>query len=90
MMEKLEVPGWASRVVSRIERRCNGITYSVVLEPRSPGLTPDGVIGQQLSFTVWEKEVLFGTTETRHAGCHAFQEVSKEQDAIAERYAEVV
>lgn len=84
-MQKYDVPKWAACVVSRVERRSKGITYSVLLEP-APGKVHARVTG----FLVWEKEVLFGTSESRHAGCYAFQEAAKEQDLIACQYAEEV
>ena len=76
-----KIPPWASQVVSRIERRLKGITYSVILEE---------AIDNGRSCVVWEKEVLFGTSESRHAGCYAFQEASKEQDLLATKYSSLL
>ena len=80
MQKQIEIPSWATDVVSRIERRSNGITYSVLLE----GIGPDCDV--RISITAWKKEVRFGTSDSRHAGCHAFQEASKEQDLLAGEY----
>ena len=76
----IEIPSWATDVVSRIERRRNGITYSVLLEGKGPDCDV------RISITVWKKEVRFGTSESRHAGCYAFQEASKEQDRLVAQY----
>lgn len=78
--EQLQIPSWVSQVVSRIERRLNGITYSILLEDTD----------RNQSCLVWEKEVLFGTSESRHAGCYAFQDASKEQELLAIRYSTVL
>lgn len=84
-MQKYDVPQWAACVVSRIERRLKSIRYSVLLEGDS------GKVHSRVSgLLVWEKEVRFGTVESRHAGCYAFQEASKEQDLVARQYAEEV
>ena len=80
MQKQIEIPSWATDVVSRIERRRNGITYSVLLE----GIGPDCDV--RISITAWKKEVRFSTSESRHAGCYAFQEASKEQDRLAAKY----
>ena len=79
MQKQIEIPSWATDVVSGIERRRSGITYLVLLEGAGP-------CDVRISITVWKKEVRFGTSESRHAGCYAFQEASKEQDRLAAQY----
>lgn len=75
-----QIPPWATQVVSRVERRLNGIIYSILLEDTD----------SYQSCLVWKKEVLFGTSESRHAGCYAFQDASKEQELLAIRYSTVL
>lgn len=89
-MQKYDVPEWATQVVSRIERRSDGIRYSVLLEGDTFLAEPTGPIGPAPGLLVWEKEVLFGVAESRHAGCYAFQSASREQDLIASQYADEV
>lgn len=75
-----QLPSWAMQVVSRVERRTNGVTYSILLESAD----------KNLSCSVWKKEVLFGTSESRHAGCYAFQDAAKEQELQAIRYSAIL
>ena len=129
-MQKYDVPEWATQVVSRIERRSDGIRYSVLLEGDMLAASIVGAevrcsacknlgyecpmcfqhgkqrevqaafehgcqggnltVGPAPGLLVWEKEVLFGVAESRHAGCYAFQSASREQDLIASQYADEV
>ena len=88
-MQKFDVPEWATQVVSRIERRSDSIRYSVFLEGDMLLAESTAFIGSS-GLLVWEKEVLFGVVESRHAGCYAFQSASREQDLIASQYADEV
>lgn len=89
MQKQIEIPSWAAHVVSRIERRPNGITYSIYLEDDN-WQNPDDDVVTHRSWLVWDKEILFGTSESRHAGCYAFQEAAKEQDKLAAEYTAIL
>lgn len=80
-----ELPPWATLVVSRIERRSDGIIYEVLLQNEDAAIGND--IGEGREVTVWRREILFGAVDARSAGGYAFREAAREQDAVADRFA---